>query len=90
MKKYLEKKVRKYVIATLSHSYLGRNSVSNTYYFTDIIGASKYNSYKMAKTWINLYRQDTRDLELDLLIIPVDISYELIDESDLYMDKELN
>ena len=80
MDKFLEKKIRRYVIATLSSSFLARNSVSKTYLFTDIDKATKFKSRNMANNWINYYRQDTNDLELDLLVIPVDISYELIQE----------
>lgn len=82
MNRFLEKKIRKYVIATLSSSFLSRNSVNKTYLFTDIDKATKFNSRKMARTWIDYYRLDTHDLELDLVVIPVDISYELIREFD--------
>jgi len=80
MDKFLEKKIRRYVIATLSSSFLARNSVGKTYLFTDIDKATKFKSRSMANNWINYYRQDTNDLELDLLVVPVDISYELIQE----------
>lgn len=80
MDKFLEKKIRRYVIATLSSSFLARNSINKTYLFTDIDKATKFKSKSMANNWINYYRQDTGDLELELLVIPVDISYELIQE----------
>ena len=80
MDKFLEKKIRRYVIATLSSSFLARNSVNKTYLFTDIDKATKFKSKDMANNWINYYRQDTGDLELELVVIPVDISYELIQE----------
>lgn len=80
MDKFLEKKIRRYVIATLSSSFLARNSINKTYLFTDIDKATKFKSKSMANNWINYYRQDTGDLELELLVIPIDISYELIHE----------
>lgn len=81
MEKFLEKKIRRYVIATLSSSFLTRNSLSKTYLFTEIDKATKFKSRNMANSWINYYRQDTKDLELELVVIPVDISYELIQEN---------
>ena len=80
MDKFLESKVRRYVIATLSSSFLGRNVLKGTYYFTDIERATKYKSKTMANNYISYYRRDTKDFELDLVVIPVDISYELIQE----------
>ena len=80
MDKFLEKKIRRYVIATLSSSFLARNSINKTYLFTDIDKATKFKSKEMANNWIIYYRQDTGDLELELVVIPVDISYELIQE----------
>lgn len=80
MDKFLEKKIRRYVIATLDSSFLMRNSVNKTYLFTDIDKATKFKSRKMATDWIIYYRQDTMDLKLELVVIPVDISYELVHE----------
>lgn len=81
MEKYLEKKMRKYVIATLDSKFLARDSLNDRYCFTDIVGASKYKSRNMGLQWIDYYRRDTGDLLLELVVIPVDISYELINEN---------
>ena len=80
MNRFLEKKIRRYVIATLSSSFLSRNSMNKTYFFADIDKAIKFNNKNIANTYINYYRHDTGDLELELVVIPVDISYELIQE----------
>ena len=75
MVKHLEKQVIKYVIATLDTptEYLitreGKNSLTD-----NIIRATKTTSKKVAKDIAN-------GINMDLVVIPVEISYSLIDET---------
>lgn len=81
MTKYKEKTVRKYVIATLDNNtqYL-RSLHWGKYTFSDIEGCSKFNSLKLANEMINYYRSDTNDVETLLVVVPVEITYEIINE----------
>jgi hypothetical protein len=75
MVKHLEKQVIKYVIATLDTptEYLitreGKNSLTD-----NIIRATKTTSKNVAKDIAN-------GINMDLVVIPVEISYSLIDET---------
>lgn len=75
MVKHLEKQVIKYVIATLDTptEYLitreGKNSLTD-----NIIRATKTTSKNVAKNIAN-------GINMDLVVIPVEISYSLIDET---------
>lgn len=83
MKKYLEKQERKYVIATLDREtyYLKKTPAKIEYEFvTDIAMATKAKTYKLADQIKNYYYHDTNS-NLDLVVVPVEITYELIDET---------
>lgn len=75
MVKHLEKQVIKYVIATLDTptEYLitreGKNSLTD-----NIIRATKTTSKNVAKDIAN-------GINMDLVVVPVEISYSLIDET---------
>lgn len=79
--KFIEQKVRKYVIATLTSPtyYLSKNMLSGKYSFVSISGATKYNTFKMARNMLSYYYSDTRD-NIELVVVPVDITYELVYE----------
>ena len=82
MKKYLEKEEKKYVIATMDNPtlYLKKTPAKPEYIFTpDISIATKAVSYKVAEQIRKYYYCDT-DVALDLVIVPVSITYELIEE----------
>lgn len=79
--KFLEKKIKKYVIATIDGTYLKKTPSKNEYYFVeDIEVATKAMSKKMMQQILDYYYQDTMT-NIKLLIVPVEITYELIDES---------
>ena len=83
MKRYLEKQEQKYVIATLDKEtyYLKKTPAKPEYMFvTDVSMATKSVSYKIAEQIKNYYYYDTNS-NLDLVIVPVMITYELIDET---------
>lgn len=82
-KKYLEKRVKRYVMAAVDNGqYLVIIPGRNQYMFTkDIIKATKCQSSFDAKCVIRDYHHDTGDTELDLIVIPLEITYELINET---------
>ena len=80
--KYMDKKIRKYVIATTDGKYLRKDMLSGKYYFIeDIEAATKAERLSVAKDFLKYYYFDTNMLNNELVIIPVDITYELIDET---------
>lgn len=80
-RKHLEKKIRRYVIASPdSGQYLIKKPGRPIYNFTNnIIRATKCESELDAKFVIQCYYIDTHD-NYDLVAIPLDITYELINE----------
>jgi hypothetical protein len=82
MDKILEKKVTKYVIATLGAPtmYVKKVYQQKKYVFTDDIEyATKTISKDVAQIILDYYYSDTGD-NMDLVIIPVEITYSLINE----------
>lgn len=80
-KTYVEKEMIKYVIATIDGKYLKKTPAKPEYCFVeDIEIATKAMSKKMIKTILDYFYMDTR-LNMELVIIPVKITYELIDET---------
>ena len=80
-KKYLEKKIRKYVIATIDGKYLKKTIEKNEYCFVeDIEMATKAITYKTINDILRYYYYDT-GTDIDLVILPIEITYELIDET---------
>ena len=82
MDKILEKKVTKYVIATLGNPtmYIKKVYQQKRYVFTDDIEyATKTMSKDVAQIILDYYYSDTGD-NMDLVIIPVEITYSLINE----------
>jgi len=81
--KHLEKKCRKYVIATLSSPtmYLHKTLGEAKYTFIkDIEGATKTEKLKAAKWVQRNYYHDTHDYDMQTIILPLDVTYELIEE----------
>ena len=81
-RKYLEKKIVKYVIATLDNPtfYLHKTLQKKEYTFTDDIeSATKAANKKVAEIIKEYYKMDTGDTS-NLVIIPVEVSYCLINE----------
>ena len=81
MKKYVEKKMKKYIIATVDGKYLRRDVLNNEYYFVeDIEIATKTEKLSVANDVVRYFYQDTK-MNVELVIIPVEITYELICET---------
>lgn len=84
--KHVEKKIRKYVIITVSHpfAYLYKKPAHQEYYFfNNIEKATKFLNKKDAEETIFMYYRFTNDTKLDLVVVPIDITYELIEEKGL-------
>ncbi len=84
MQKYLEKKIIKYVIATLDNPtlYLKKIPAKKEYYFVeDIEVASKTLSKNLANSILQYYYSDT-GLDTELVVVPIEITYEIIDDTE--------
>ena len=82
MKRYLEKKIRKYVIATLDNPtlYLKKIPTKSEYCFVeDIEVATKTVSKNVMNEILKYYYLDT-GLDTELVVVPIEITYEIIDE----------
>lgn len=78
---YVEKKITKYVIATMDGQYLKKTPAKKEYCFVeDIELATKAMSKKMMNMILDYYYLDT-GINMELIIVPVNITYELVDES---------
>ena len=83
MDRYIEKKTKKYVIATLDIPtlYLRKTPAKNEYCFvSDIENATKTVSKKVMKQILKYYYDDTGLNDMELVIIPIEITYEIIEE----------
>ena len=79
MKKYLEKEIKKYVIADLSQptNYL-KSMKDRKYCFIDnIVVATKFVSKITAQEICN---ECIKNTNIDLVVIPIMITYEIIEE----------
>lgn len=82
MERYIEKKIKKFVIATTDGKYLRKDILSGEYHFIeDIEIATKTEKLSVAKDFLKYYYYDTNMSDIELVIIPVEITYELIDET---------
>ena len=74
--------IRKYVIATLSSPtrYLKSLHFGRYCFVEDIEGATKFLSKKLANKMISYYIADTGDSDVELVVVPVEITYNLIKE----------
>ena len=82
MKRYLEKKIRKYVIATLDTPtlYLKKTPAKSEYCFVeDIEVATKTMRKNVMDEILKYYYLDT-GLDTELVVVPIEITYEIIDE----------
>ena len=80
--KIIEKQIKKYVIATINGKYLRRDVMKNDYSFVeDIEIASKAINYETAQDVLKYFYHDTGLNSVKLVIIPVEITYELINET---------
>lgn len=82
MKKYLEKKVKKYVIATLDNPtlYLKKTWGYSDYCFVeDIEVATKGVRKQVMEQVLKYYYYDT-GLDTELVIVPIEITYEILED----------
>ena len=82
-KKYIEKKIRKYVIATFDQptQYLYKIPGKSEYLFVeDIEAATKTLNSNIAEQVKQYYYSDT-NVNIDLVVLPIDITYELVEET---------
>lgn len=82
--KHLEKRIRKYVIAALSSPtmYLYKKPGTQEYkFFKDIEKSIKFIDKEDAEDTIRMYQKNVGDVELELVILPLEIDYYLIEEN---------
>ena len=84
MEKILDKKIRRYVIATVDSPtvYLNASLLSRGggyTFFKDMDRTTKFQNKSDAEWLLKLYRQETGD-DVEMVVVPVDISYELLFE----------
>ena len=81
MNRYVEKKIIKYVAATLDNPtlYLKKTPAKPEYCFVeDIEMATKTLNQKLMEQIISYYCLDTR-MDIELVAVPIEITYEIID-----------
>ena len=82
--KHVEKEIRKYVVAVLSDGkamYLYKKPGQPHYaFFKDIEKSTKHLTREDAIDTIKLYKSQLGDTQLDLVVIPLDVRYTLIEE----------
>lgn len=81
-KKYLQKRIRKYVIATLDIPtfYLQHMGGKNWQFVDDIEIATKTMGKGLANQLKNLYYLDTGRRNEELVVVPVEISYDIVED----------
>lgn len=90
-KRYLEKKKKVFVIASADCLYMKKSFGKSDYSFIDDIeGATKFISRELAKNYIEYYKHDLGQYALDVIVIPLEISYELIRENKNEYNEYLN
>ena len=83
MNRYLEKKIIKYVAATLDNPtlYLKKTPAKLEYCFVeDIEMATKSLNKKLMNQIISYYYLDTK-MDVELVAVPIEITYEIIDDT---------
>lgn len=78
---------RRYVIASLDDHTLYVKVFGNKKYglIETVSGATKYDTRKLASQMISYYKQETGDTR-DFVVLPVLITYDLIDETEYTLD----
>lgn len=81
MKKYKEKQKKRYVIADLSQptNYLLSKGGGRYYFIDNIEICTKFTSKSTAKL---ICDECVSNFEIDLVVVPILITYELIDETE--------
>lgn len=83
-KRYPQKKIRRYVIATLDIPtfYLQYKGRGKWRFVTDIENTTKTVSKNLAIELINLYYHDTNRINDELVTVPIEISYDILEGVD--------
>ncbi len=83
---YIEERLR-YVIASLDDPTKYVKVLGGKKYtlMESLVAATKYDNRKLANYMIQCYRESTGDLR-DLVVLPVMITYDLIDETEYTVD----
>lgn len=80
--------VTQYLKYTKDYKYTGYDKtvpaevIYNYYFVEDIEAATKTYSISVALDIINMYRCDTADTSTELVVLPLEIKYNLIEERD--------
>lgn len=79
MNRYKEKETRKYVIADLSQptNYILSSRNGNYCFIDNIVTCTKFLNKKIAQSICN---ECTKNTGIDLVVIPIAITYEIIEE----------
>ena len=79
MKKYLEKETKKYIIADLSQptNYLHSLRDGKYNFIDNIIVSTKFTNKEIAQQICN---ECIRNFDIDLVVVPILITYEIIEE----------
>lgn len=79
MKRYKEKEVKKYVIADLSQptNYILSNRNGNYCFIDNVVSATKFASRKTATGICN---ECIQNCNIDLVVVPLLITYEIVEE----------
>ena len=80
MDKYIERRIKKFVIANMDGCYLKRLPTDSYCFVKNIEAATKFMGSQLASEYIHYYYRDTGIIDNELLVVPVIISYELIKE----------
>lgn len=80
--KHLEKRDKKYIIGSVEDgSYLVYKN--HKYSFVKNVSyATKFTSRQLAEKYVDFYLIDTMDYQYPLIVIPLEIEYNLIEEVD--------
>lgn len=80
---YLEKEIKRYVIATLTEQtqYLISNHFGKWSFTDNIQLATKTKNKELANDLKNYFYNDTQLFDVDLVVVPLRIDYVLLDET---------
>lgn len=89
MIRYLESELIRYVIATVDNPILYLVFQGNNITFTKHISkATKTSGRKTAESILQEFYDYTGRADIELIILPIRISYEILQEEDVYEDGE--
>lgn len=81
--KHLEKRDKKYIVGSVEDgSYLIYKNQKYSF-VKNVSYATKFTNKQLAEKYINFYYIDTMDNQYQLVVIPLEIEYNLIEEVDI-------